>query len=198
MPTLLLASGSEVRAAMLRNAGIDIKVRKARIDEETIRGAMAAEGLSPRDMSDRLAELKALKVALRATDARVLGCDQVLEFGGECLSKPASPDEACSQILAMSGKTHLLHSAAVLVEYGQLVWRHVESARLHMRSLSVGYITDYVQRNWDSIRHCVGGYQLEAEGVRLFSRIDGDYFTILGLPLLPLLNHLALREVIET
>ena len=97
MPTLLLASGSEVRAAMLRNAGIDIKVRKARIDEETIRGAMAAEGLSPRDMSDRLAELKALKVALRATDARVLGCDQVLEFGGECLSKPASPDEACSQ-----------------------------------------------------------------------------------------------------
>lgn len=198
MPTLLLASGSDVRAAMLRNAGINFEVRQARIDEEALRAAMAAEGLSPRDMSDRLAELKAMKVAWRAPDARILGCDQILEFEGRSLAKPATPDEARSQILAMAGKTHLLHSAAVLVEQGQPVWRHVESARLQMRRLTDGYVTDYVMRNWQSIRYCVGGYQLEAEGVRLFSRIDGDFFTILGLPLLPLLNHLALREVIET
>ncbi|MFV0336350.1 MAG: Maf family protein [Tropicimonas sp.] len=198
MPRLLLASGSDIRARIMRNAAIPIELRTTRIDEDGYRQSMTAEGLSPRDMADHLAEIKAMKVAARAPDALVLGCDQILDFNGTTLAKPVTPDEAVAQILMMSDRTHALHSAVVLIEHGTPAWRHVETARLTMRPLSEAYVADYVARNWDSIRHCVGGYQLESEGVRLFSRVDGDYFTILGLPLLPLLNHLALREVIAT
>lgn len=198
MPTLLLASGSETRARMLRNAGLPVDAYKARIDEETLRRSMAAEGVAPRDMADGLAELKAMKVAARAPEALILGCDQILEFDGVALAKPETPEIAMKQILAMAQQTHALHSAAVLIEHGRPVWRHVATARLTMRSLSRKYVAEYVTRNWETIRHSVGGYQLEAEGVRLFARIDGDYFTILGLPLLPLLEHLAQRGVIET
>ena len=198
MQSLLLASGSAIRAELLRNAAVPFEVVKARIDEQSFRQAMQAEGVSPRDMSDHLAELKAMKAATRAPEALVLGCDQILEFDGAPLGKPSSPEEARSQMRSLSGNQHSLHTSAVLVDHGTPVWRLTNTVRLTMRKLSDRYIEDYVDRNWEQIRHCVGGYQIEAEGVRLFTRLDGDFFSVLGLPLLPLLDHLALRGVIET
>ena len=194
MPTpLLLASASETRAAMLRAAGLSPQVLPARIDEEAIRAALQAEGAGPRDLADALAEMKARKLSDKHPDALVLGADQVLELKGEVFAKPETPDAARAQLRALSGKTHRLLSAAVVYRAGKPEWRHVGEARLTMHDLTGGEIDSYVTRNWDSIRHSVGCYQIEKEGVCLMSRIEGDHFTILGLPLIPLLSWLRLR-----
>lgn len=194
MPTpLLLASASETRAAMLRAAGLSPQVLPARIDEEAIRAALQAEGAGPRDLADALAEMKARKLSDKHPGALVLGADQVLELKGEVFAKPETPDAARAQLRALSGKTHRLLSAAVVYRAGKPEWRHVGEARLTMHDLTGGEIDSYVTRNWDSIRHSVGCYQIEKEGVRLMSRIEGDHFTILGLPLIPLLSWLRLR-----
>ncbi|WP_343080412.1 Maf family nucleotide pyrophosphatase [Ostreiculturibacter nitratireducens] len=190
---LILASASEIRATLLRNAGLDVETRPARIDEEAIRAALEAEGASPRDLADALAEMKARKIAEKHPGVLVLGCDQVLDFGGRVFSKPETPDDAKAQLRELSGKTHRLLSAAVVFRDGAPLWRHVGTARLTMHDLSETYIEDYVSRNWDSIRHSVGCYKLEEEGVRLFARIEGDHFTILGLPLMEFLGWLAMR-----
>ena len=195
---ITLASGSAIRAQMLRNAGLSVTVQPARIDEESVMAALLAEGASARDVADALAEMKAAKVAGRAPGALVLGCDQVLALDRQILSKAADPEELTGQLRRLRGKTHQLLSAAVLYEDGAPVWRHVGVVRLQMRDLSDGFIADYVARNWDEVRHAVGGYMLEAEGVRLFTRIDGDYFTVLGLPLMELLNYLTLRGSLPT
>ena len=128
----------------------------------------------------------------------MLGCDQVLAFRGAVLAKPDSVDAARAQLQALRGNRHALLSAAVLYEAGAPVWRHVGEVRLEMRAFSDAYLDAYLARNWDSIRHAVGGYKLEEEGVRLFTRIEGDYFTVLGLPLLALLDILGQRGVIAT
>lgn len=195
--TLILASSSEIRAQLLRNAAVSIDVQPARIDEEMIRASLEAEGASPRDLADALAEFKARKISEKNPGRLVLGCDQVAELGGEVLSKPRDQAEAIAQLSAMSGKTHRLLSAAVLYEDGKPVWRHVGVVRLRMRELSATYVEDYVSRNWDSIRHAVGAYKLEEEGVRLFVKVDGDYFNVLGLPLSELLSYLILRGDLE-
>lgn len=195
---LFLASGSAVRATLLRNAGLSFTVAPARIDEATLRASMQAEGHTPRDLADLLAEFKAAKVAARQPEAMVIGCDQILDLDGRPLEKPVDPEDAREQLSALAGRTHDLYSAAVLFDQGTCQWRHVARVRLTMRPLSERYIEDYVARNWDEIRHCVGCYQLEGEAARFFTRIDGDFFTVLGLPLLPLLDHLATRGVIET
>lgn len=195
---LVLASGSEIRATLLRNAGVPFETTVARIDEESIKDALLAEGAMPRDIADALAEGKARKVSSKEPNALVLGCDQVLAFKGGLMSKPQSPDDAISQLTRMNGERHRLLSAAVIYEDGEPVWRHIGEVRLTMRDNSPDYIASYVTRNWDSIRHAVGAYKLEEEGVRLFDRIDGDYFSVLGLPLLPLLAYLGLKGVIET
>ncbi|SLN69353.1 Septum formation protein Maf [Falsiruegeria litorea R37] len=194
---IVLASGSTIRAQLLRNAGVPFEVNVPRVDEDTVKNALIAEEAPPRDIADALAELKARKISLKTPGALVLGCDQVLDFQGQLLSKPASPDQAFDQLKAMRGQRHMLLSAAVIYENGEPIWRHVGQVRLRMRASSDTYLRSYVDRNWDSIRHAVGAYKLEEEGVRLFTTIDGDYFNVLGMPLLELLNFLTLRGVIE-
>lgn len=193
----ILASGSQIRATLLKNARLEIDVIPARIDEEAIRSALEHEGAKPRDVADTLAEYKARRVSNTNPEALVLGCDQVAEFKGTILAKPESPDEARKQMAMLSGKTHHLLSAAVIYEQGEPVWRHIGVVRMTMRELSPAYIDEYVARNWDSIRHAVGGYKLEEEGVRLFSLIDGDYFHVLGLPLTELLSYLIVKGEIR-
>lgn len=195
---LILASASPVRLSLLRAAGVAVEARPVSVDEETIRQSLEAEGAHPRDIADTLAEMKARKRADKDPDALVLGCDQVLEFDRRAWAKAETPDAARAQLQALRGQTHRLLSAAVVYDRGEPVWRHVAEVRLTMRSFSDAYLDDYLSRNWDSVRHAVGCYKLEEEGARLFSRIDGDYFTVLGLPLLPLLGWLADRGTIAS
>ncbi|WP_037314722.1 Maf family protein [Ruegeria halocynthiae] len=194
---IILASGSSIRAQLLRNAGVPFTVQTARVDEDTAKRALLAEDAPPRDIADALAEMKARKVSEKTPGAMVLGCDQVLDFEGQLLSKPETPHDALAQLKAMRGKRHMLLSAAVIYQNGEPIWRHVGQVRLRMRASSDAYLRDYVDRNWDSIRHAVGAYKLEEEGVRLFATIDGDYFNVLGIPLLELLNFLAVKGVID-
>ena len=195
---LLLASQSAIRLTLLRNAGLEVQAHPARIDEDSLRESLQAEDATPRDIADALAEAKALKLALRNPGALVLGCDQVLALGQKIFAKPATPEEARAQLVELAGKTHQLLSAVVLYHDMKPVWRHVGVARLTMSTPTPDWLEDYIARNWPEISQSVGAYQLESEGVRLFSQIEGDYFTILGLPLLPLLNYLSLRGFIPS
>jgi len=195
--TLILASSSAIRQTLLNNARVPFDVHPGRIDEAAIRAALAEDGASPRDVADTLAELKAKKISNKHPDALVIGCDQVLDFDGCIIGKPASPDALVSQLRQMRGKRHMLLSAVVVYEADKPVWRHVGQVRLTMHMLSDSFIDGYVDRNWEQVKTSAGEYLLEEEGVRLFSVISGDYFTVLGLPLVELLSYLALRGVIE-
>ncbi|WP_322893190.1 MULTISPECIES: Maf family protein [unclassified Yoonia] len=190
---IILASGSAIRAQLLRNAGVTLDIQVAWIDEDALRASLQAEDASPRDIADTLAELKAQRVASKYPDALVIGCDQILALDRQIFAKPTRPADALAQLQALRGKKHQLLSAAVIYGDGKPLWRHVGVVRLHMRDASDDYLTDYIDRNWDSLRHAVGAYKLEEEGVRLFTRIEGDYFNVLGLPLLELLSYLTLR-----
>jgi septum formation protein len=192
----VLASTSPTRLRLLRAAGLVVEAVAPRVDEDAAKAALLAEGAKPRDIADTLAEMKARKAADKRPGDLVLGCDQVLEFDGAIFSKPESPDQCRDQLRQFRGKSHRLLSAIVAYENAEPVWRHVAEARLTMHHLSDAYLDDYVSRNWDSIRHSVGGYRIEEEGVRLFSAITGDHFTILGLPMLPLLAWLGTRGMI--
>ncbi|MCA0042147.1 Maf family protein [Celeribacter litoreus] len=195
---ILLASGSKIRQQLLINAGVPFDVIVARIDEESIKDALVSEGASPREVADALAEGKARKVSFKNPEAMVIGCDQTLSFKGRLISKSETKDEARELLREMRGERHKLLSAVVIYEGGEPKWRHVGEVRLVMKNFSDSYLDEYLDRNWDEIRHCVGNYMLEAEGVRLFSNIEGDYFTVLGLPLLPLLAYLSEREMIAS
>lgn len=195
---IILASQSEIRARLLRNAGVTFTTSSPRVDEDSVKAALEAEGAPPRDIADTLAEMKARKIAEKGAGGLVIGCDQVLSLSGKVLSKPESPDDARNQLTRLRGQTHQLLSAAVIYEDVKPVWRHVGVARLTMRDFSDDYRDDYIDRNWDSIRWSVGGYKIEEEGIRLFRMVQGDTFTIQGLPLLELLSYLTLRGTLAT
>jgi septum formation protein len=195
---IILASASPTRAALLRSAALLFEALPARVDEEAARAALESEGAVPRDIADALAELKARKLAERHPDALVIGCDQVLEFNRKAWGKARDIDEAREQLRALRGQTHRLHSAVVLYDSTRPIWRHLGEARLTMRDFSDSFLDGYLKRNWPGVSECVGCYRLEEEGVRLFSNVDGDHFTVLGLPLLPLLGYLSDRGLIAT
>ena len=197
-PRLILASQSPIRARLLAQAGIHAEALPARIDEDAIRTALEAEAATSRDIADTLAEMKARKLAERNPDAVVIGCDQVLEFRKTVYGKPETQAQARDQLRTLRGQTHRLLSAVVVYDRAEPVWRHVGEVRLTMRDFSDAFLDDYLSRNWESLRESVGGYKLEEEGVRLFSAVEGDYFTVLGLPLLPLLAWLGQRGYIAS
>ena len=191
---LILASGSAARADLLRRAGVPLTVEAASVDEAAVKASLSAEGAPPRDVADALAELKARRVAGRRPEALVLGADQVLVCEGRMLDKPADPAEARDQLVFLRGKTHELLSASVVFEDGAPVWRHVGRAQLVMRPFSDAFLDAYLSGD-PTVLDCVGAYRLEAAGSQLFSRVQGDYFTVLGLPLLEVLGFLRTRGV---
>lgn len=189
---LILASQSASRRFMLAAAGVPFTAEAAGVDEDAAKAALA--DLPARDLADALAELKALKVATRHPGALVLGSDSIVALAdGTLLGKPTTRDEAADHLSRMSGNTHQLWSAAVIAEDGRAVWRHVEAARMHVRALSYSFITRYLDAEWPAIADCVGCYRIEGPGVQLFTRIEGSHFTVLGLPLLPVLGYLRTR-----
>jgi septum formation protein len=187
---LVLASTSASRRAMLNAAGVAHEAVPPCVDEDAAKAALGH--LDGRALADALAELKAIKVSSRRPGDIVLGCDSTVERDdGLLLDKPG--DALADQLHALSGRKHRLHSAIVAAENGVPVWRHVARATMTMRSLSEDFIADYVAREGVAVANCVGGYRIEGAGVQLFDRIDGDHWTIMGLPLLPLLGWLRIR-----
>ena len=195
--TLILASQSASRTAMLSAAGVSFTAEPAYADEAALKAAMA--GAPPRDIADALAELKALKVSARHPGRLVLGSDSLAVLDdGTILDKPRDRDDARDHLLRMSGKRHDLVSAAVIAENGRPVWRHVEAARMFVRPLSYTFVDAYLDAEWPAIAGCVGCYRIEGPGAQLFSRIEGSQFTVLGMPLLPVLGYLRDRGVLPT
>jgi len=190
---IILASGSKIRAELLANAGVIAEAIPPRVDEQSVKSALLAENHPPADIADALAELKATKISAQHPGALTLGADQVLEFEGQLLDKPRSPEEAKAQVKSFSAKKHQLVSAVVIAENGRPVFRSRKSATLHVRPLSDTFIEAYVANAGPNILDCVGAYQLEGLGAQLFWKIDGDYFTVLGLPLLDVLGYLRER-----
>lgn len=199
MTVLILASQSATRKAMLEAAGVPFTAEAARVDEEAIKQSMLSVGTDGRRLADALAEMKAIKVSQRQPTALVLGCDStVTAEDGDLIDKAETRDEAAAQLRALAGTTHRLTSAAVVAHAGIPIWRHIDTAKLTMRSFSEDFLEAYLDAEWPAIGGCVGGYRIEGRGAQLFNRIEGDHHTILGLPLLPLLDWLRVRQIIPT
>ena len=192
---LILASRSAGRAEVLRRAGIPFEAMPAAVDEAAVKAAMLAEAAPPRDIADALAELKAQRLAARMPDRLVLGADQVLVCDGRLYDKPQDLAEARAQLLALRGRRHELLSAAVVYEAARPVWRHIGRAQLVMRAFSDHFLDAYLAAEGPDALATVGAYRLEARGAQLFERVDGDIFTVMGMPLLPLLGFLRTRGI---
>ncbi|WP_336962000.1 Maf family protein [Sphingobium aquiterrae] len=197
--TLILASQSASRRALLAAAGVPFEAVSPGVDEDSAKEALRADGLNARSLADALAELKAVKLSRRAPGDLVLGCDQTLSLDdGTMIDKAVDRADAARILRLLSGRTHRLHSAAVVAQGGIPVWRHIERVAMTVRPLSDDFIAAYLDGDWDDCRWCVGCYRIEGPGVQLFSRIEGSQFAIQGLPLLPLLDFLRLRGVVAT
>jgi septum formation protein len=194
---LLLASQSAARRRMLEAAGVTFETVTAPLDEEEAKAGLAAAGFEARDMAEMLAEMKAKSVA--DADALVIGADQVLELDdGTILSKPRSRADALDQLRSLSGRSHQLHSAAVIVEKGGRVWGETESVALKVRLLGDAFLETHLDREYEAVSGNVGSYRVEGMGAQLFETIDGSHFAVLGLPLLPLLAFLRVRGVLQS
>lgn len=197
MTNIILASGSASRRALLSGAGIDAECIKPNVDEDAAKSALRREDVSVRDQAMHLAELKAIKVS-NNRPGFVIGGDQMLSLEGEAFDKPVDLDAAADHLRKLSGKTHTLETAIAIAENGTVIWRHLARPKLTVRALSEAFIADYVERCGEALLSTVGAYQLEGLGSQLFTKIEGDYFSILGLPLLPLHDYLRTRGVLHS
>ena len=189
-PRIVLASKSPARGALLANAGIAFDAIPSTVDERQVEAPLIAAGRSPAEIAVALAEAKALDVGAAAGDALVIGADQTLDADGRRWVKPESMDEARDQLLTLAGRSHMLQTAVAGVRAGAIRWRYVEAAELTLRPLTPDAVDRYLETVGEAALGSVGAYQVEGPGIQLFERIDGDYFAILGLPLLPVLSWL--------
>jgi septum formation protein len=195
---IVLASASKVRRALLEAAGLDILVDPAAVDEAAVKDSYAGEGAGPGEIAEALAELKARRISPRHPGLIVLGADQILDCEGQRFDKPMGLTGARAQLQTLSGRRHRLISSLVAMRDGQRLWRHTGEAVLTMRKFSDGFLESYLAAAGPGVLESVGAYQLEGLGAQLFTRIEGDYFTVLGLPLLPLLDFLRLQGELPT
>ena len=199
---IILASGSRARREILRSAGVSFTVETADVDEDAIRAALdnkdGTAALDPADVSEILAVAKAEAVSKLQPDAFVIGGDQVLAFDDRILTKPKNEAAARAQIASFRGKVHVLHSAVALAHNGETLWSTVDTAEMHVRDFTDVFLDDYMRRAGRTVLDSVGAYLMEGLGIQLFERIDGDYFTVLGMPLMPLLRELRARKLILT
>ncbi|HXA38945.1 MAG TPA: Maf family protein [Phenylobacterium sp.] len=193
---VVLASKSSARRAVLEGAGVPFEAVGSGVDEDVAKGELLARRATPRQVAEALAEEKALAVSVGRPEL-VVGADQTLEFQGRLYDKTETLDAARERLKVLRGKPHMLHSAVVVAERGAVVWRETQSATLRMRDFSDGFLEDYLAAEGEAALGSVGCYRLEGQGVQLFSRIEGDYFTILGLPLMGLLDLLRARGILK-
>jgi len=189
MSRLILASGSAIRREIMTGAGLKFEVIVKPVDEAAIKSAMLADAARPRDIADALAEAKALRVS-RQESGLVIGADQIMVIDGELYDKPTSIEAARERLLLMRGKRHELIGSVVVASGGAPVWRYVSETKLWMREFSEEFLDDYLVREGELLTQSVGAYRFEGLGSQLFSKVEGDFFSILGLSLLPLLQYL--------
>jgi len=193
---IILASSSQSRAKLLKDAGLTFDCIAPSVDEEEVKHSLQAAGASAADTAVALAELKALRISRECPDHYVIGADQMLECGGIWFDKPADMTHARAHLSALRGKTHTLQNAVCIAKGNAIIWHHINEARLSMRKFSDEFLDDYLDQAGTEILYSVGAYQLEARGSQLFNKVDGDFFSILGLPLLPLLDFLRGHKVV--
>ena len=193
---IILASKSLIRSELLLKAGVKFTAIAADIDEKEVKSSYINKGYSARDLADILAAMKAKKLSCKYLDKLVIGCDQIMECNGRILSKANNPTDLADQLKFLKNKSHTFYSACVVYFANKAEWRFIGSATITMRNLSDEYIAKYVDDNWDQVKHCVGGYKIENSGISFLSKINGDYFSILGLPIIQLLDYLVNRGVL--
>ena len=196
--SVILASSSQIRLQILKNAGIDVVAQPANVDEVMVKQALQAEEAPAIETATVLAEMKAVKISTAYPDQLVIGADQILDLNGTWFDKPADLAAARQNLLELRGKSHRLATACVVAKGGQRIWHYAETPQLTMRDFSEDFLEHYVQTAGDRLLTSVGAYQLESAGVQLFRQVDGNYFSILGLPLLPLMDFLRTHKVIQT
>ncbi|MBL4907078.1 MAG: Maf family protein [Sneathiella sp.] len=195
-PSVILASSSKSRETLLRNAGLNFEIAPASVDEEEMKHSMQAAGASAAETAVALAELKAIRISRHFPDHYIIGADQMLECGSLWFDKPIDKEHARAHLTTLRGKTHKLQNAVCVVKTSAVIWHHVNEARMNMRKFSDDFLDQYMEMAGDDILLSVGAYQLEGVGAQLFNKVDGDFFSILGLPLLPLLDFLRGHKVV--